>query len=104
MADQKITLTVSDSLFKKIESKAEEKFQTVDQFILDCVSARLQGGSSAIKAGGDLSDILTFSEFSEWLDNQYHYVPCRELAEIVKVFVQSGGAEPMPRPVTAKTR
>jgi hypothetical protein len=101
MTDTKITLTVAEALNKKIERAAEEKFQTVEQFILDCVAARLSGGAKALSAGAGLEDILTFSEFSEWLDNQYHFAESRVLAEIVKTFV---AGESMPAPVKAKTR
>lgn len=99
MSETKITLTLTDSLAKEIARKADDKFQTVEQFILDCVSARLGGGAKAVSAGAGLDEILTFSEFSEWLDNQYHYVPCRELSTIVKTFVSG---ESMPAPAAAR--
>lgn len=101
MTDTKITLTVAEALSKKIERAAEEKFQTVEQFILDCVAARLSGGSKALSSGAGLDEILTFSEFSEWLDNQYHYVPSREIAAMVKTFVSG---EQMPAPERVKGR
>lgn len=98
MPEQKITLTVTDVLLKKIERAAEEKFQTVDQFILDCVTGRLSGKSSNTS---NTDGILTFTEFSDWLANQRHHDLAWSLYEVVHQFVEFGGEEGMP--VVAQT-
>lgn len=98
----KITLDVSDALNRKIEEHAENKFQTPEQFILECVSARLQGGAGAIRSGAGADEIMTFTEFADWLGNNMHDEECRRLYVIFDTFVKGNGEIGMPTKQMAK--
>lgn len=100
-----IVITVSSKLYGQIESAAEAEYKSVEAYATNAISDKLRGiatmaapsnGNGHSKAArpspeevsGDL-DLAAFDEFAIWLDNNYHHEACRELATIVRSFVDN---------------
>lgn len=98
--DGNITLKVTTEKHAEIKAAASNEGESVTAYITNAINQRMAGPvSTPVVAKGKSKDtkpgvteetqILTFSDFSEWLDNNWQDEKlCRPLAEVVKCFIK----------------